>query len=84
VDQRRWERDGGPAWRRRGLPGKGTDGQTLRQATSRRANGVEHKRADEMHRGERERSFAPPLSSKAKMPHLLPPLLDGVFVMHSD
>jgi hypothetical protein len=45
---------------------------------------VEHKRVDEMHRGERERSFAPPLSSKSKLPRLLPHLLDGVFVMHSD
>jgi hypothetical protein len=44
---------------------------------------VEHKRVDEMHRGERERSFAPPLSS-VKIASLLPHLLDGVLVMHSD
>jgi hypothetical protein len=90
--QRRVEQlEGGAARRGKGQQtnggGKGTADQLRgkgEQVTSRRADGVEHKGVDEMHRGERERSFAPPLSFKAKMPHLLPPLLDGVFVMHSN
>jgi hypothetical protein len=39
---------------------------------------------DEMHRGERESIFAPPLSSKAKCLTHLPPLLEHIFLMHSD
>jgi hypothetical protein len=37
-----------------------------------------------MHRGERKIIFAPPLSSKAKWLIHLPPLLEHIFLMHSD
>jgi hypothetical protein len=37
-----------------------------------------------MHRGERRIIFAPPLSSKAKWLTHLAPLLEHIFLMHSD